>query len=258
MPFKENLRKKITLDRMAAAVEQAVPAVRREYQGIDKGLVRQFLELTSYRPLRLRDLEMYAHGGDGRAAEVLVLDNELPLYRDVDPEEVAMRRSPEVREMVSLKNIRKIMSDRDILIARGRQAIAYIHDEAVAEIDLSYTASDIKEIVHSGSVALEAGLGREVEASLELLFELLGYQEIERLEEQRLFGRPEPEGFRDPVLLREEGPPALKLAEGVYAPEVDESMEALSEVASGVRVPDAEGSDVLEYLGREVMRLKVA
>ncbi len=258
MSFKDTLRKKITLDRMARRLEQALPAVRKEYQTIDKEMVRQFLERTPYKPLKVRDLELYKHGGDGRAEEVLVLDNELPLYRDVTPEEVAMRRSPLVKEILSISNVKKIMSDRDILIARGRKAIAYIHDEAVAELDLSFSAEDIRDIVESGSGALAAGRADELAADLDLLFELLGYQEMERIDEQRLYGRPEPEGFRDVVVVREAEEPALRLAEGTFAPEDEEHMEALSEIAKGVRRPDAEGREVLAYLGREVMRLKAA
>lgn len=259
MSFRENLRKKITLDRVAAEVERAVPPVRQDYQVIDKAKVRRFLELTPYRPLKLRDLELFRHGGDGPAEEVLVLDNELPLYRAVTPEEVAMRRSPEVKEMFSISNVKKILSDRDILVAKGRAALSYIHDEAVAEIDLRYGAEDIRDIVEGGGRALEAGAAAELEESLELLFELLGYQQLESLEEKRLYGRPEPEGWRDIVMVDETGPKAeLKLARGLFVPEDEEAMEALSEVAAGKRLPDAEGAEVLRFLGREVMRLKAA
>jgi len=256
MSFKDALREKMTLDRMAAEAEQALPLVRKEYQIIDKDLVRRFLEHTPYKRRQLRDLELYSRGGDGRAEEVLVLDNELPLYRNVAPEEVAMRRSPELKELFHVGNVRKIMSDRDILIARGRQAVAYIHDEAVSGLDLSYGEGDVREIVEAGKSALAAGDGGGLWGNLEMLFELLGYQEMDKVGEQRLFGRPEPAGYRDVVMLRE-GRPALKLKEGLFSPEDDEAMEELGEVAAGTRPADAEGADVLGLLGREATRLKV-
>jgi hypothetical protein len=258
MAFKEALRKKMTLDRLARQVELALPAVRKDYQAIDKDLVRRFLAQTPYEPLRLRDLELYRHRGDGRAEEVLVLDNELPLYRNVSPEEVAMRRSPEVSEMLSFKNVKKIMSDRDILVARGAKAIACIHEETVAGLDLRFTAEDIADIVRGGASALEAGRAAELAGEIELLFELLGYQEMERLEGQRLYGRLEPAGYRDVVMLHEGARPGLRLAKGLFAPEDDESMEGLAEVATGVHPADAEGGEVLAFLGREVLRLKAA
>lgn len=259
MSFRENLSRKITLDRAAADLTRALPAARQDYQVIDKEKMRRFLGLTSYRPLKLRDLELYQHGGDGRAEEVLVLDNELPLYRDVAPEEVALRRSPEVKEMFSLANLRKILNESDILIAKGRRSVAYIHDEAVAELDLRYGAEDIRELVDGGGKALLAGRMEELAESLELLFELLGYQEMEGVDGERLFGRPEPEGFRDIVMWREaDGGPSLRLAKSTFTPENDESMEELAEVVTGVSRADAEGPEVLAFLGREVMRLKVA
>jgi hypothetical protein len=257
MSFKDALRKKITLDRLAHHAEEVVPSVRKEYEGIDREAVRRFLTQTAYRPLKLRDLEMWSHGGDGRAEEVLVLDNDLPLYHDVSPEEVAMRRSPELKEIFSVGNIKKIMNDRDILLAKGRRAIIHIHEETVSTLDLSFTADDIMDIVRSGSTALSAGRPDALKEDLDLLFELLGYQEMERLDSQRLYGRPEPQGFRDVVMI-EEGTGGLKVVRGTFAPEDEEGMSELSEVAAGTREASAVGPEVLNFLGHEVLRLKAA
>jgi hypothetical protein len=255
--FKDSLRKKIALDRMARRVEDALPEVRPEYEGIDKDLVRDFLAQTPFEPVKLRDLELYKRGGDGLAEEVLVLDNELPLYKNVSPEEVAMRRSPEVKEMFSVKNIKKIMSDQDIIVARGRKAIAHIHDEAVGQLDLTYGADDIRGLERSAKEAFAAGRTEELTEVLDLFFELLGYQEIESVDDELLFGRPEPEGYRDVVIISGERPD-LRLARGLFAPEEDESMDALAEMASGARPADAEGEGVLSFLSEEVLRLKAA
>ncbi|MFH0810752.1 MAG: hypothetical protein V2A77_09850 [Pseudomonadota bacterium] len=258
MSFQENLQKKMILDRMARRLQLALPAVRKEYESIDKAEVRRFMEQTGYKPEKIRGLELYRHGGDGLPDEVLVLDNELPLYRNVSPEEVAMRRNPEVREIFSVANVKKIMNDHDILVAKGRAAIAHVHDRAVSELDLRFTADDIKSIVSEGGRALAARRAADLAGQIDMLFDLLGYQEMEKIDIQCLYGRPEPEGYRDIVMLREAEQPGLRLAKGSYAPEDDASMEALSEMAAGLRPPDAEGGEVLSFLGREALRLKAA
>jgi hypothetical protein len=253
MSFEENLRRKITLDRKAQALEAAIPAQKQPYGHINKQQVRDFLALTPFKPQSLRGLEIYAL--DSR--EVLVLDNELPLYRDVSPEEVAMRRNPEVKEMLKLSNVKKILTDTDILMAKGRATIKRIHDEMVQGLDLTFAPEDINGIAAAGRRALEMGRPVEMAEQLELLFELLGYQEMERMDGGLYYGQPEPEGWRDPV-LEAEPETDLMLVRGVFNPEREEDMEELLKVASGARRADARGGEVFSFLAREILRPKAA
>jgi len=253
MSFEENLRRKMALDRKAHALEAVIPAQRQPYGQIPKQQVREFLALTPFRPQSLRGLEIYAV--DSR--EVLVLDNELPLYHDVSPEEVAMRRNPEVKEMFKLSNVKKILSDTDIILARGKETIKRIHGEMVQGLDLTYTPEDINAIAAAGRRALEMGRPVEMAEQLELLFELLGYQDMERIDGGLYYGQPEPEGWRDPVLVAEPETD-LMLVRGVFDPNAEEDMEELLKVAAGTRRPDARGGEVFSFLAGEILRPKAA
>ncbi|MBS3733109.1 MAG: hypothetical protein KGY42_09395, partial [Desulfobacterales bacterium] len=78
MSFKENLRKKIEIDRMArralGSLEPAEDGVR-----IDREAVRGLLETAGYESRVERDMELFSRDFSAEPPEIIVLDNELPL-----------------------------------------------------------------------------------------------------------------------------------------------------------------------------------
>ncbi|OQY05994.1 MAG: hypothetical protein B6I22_06690 [Desulfobacteraceae bacterium 4572_123] len=117
MSFKENLLKKINIDRTAQKVLNSIGPVGGDLK-IDKQRMRSLLEIAAYEFRHVRDLHLYiqTHGpGTGR---ILVLDNDLAIY-NTSIEDVAMRKSPTVKEMISIKNAIRILNDKDVVVSKN-------------------------------------------------------------------------------------------------------------------------------------------
>jgi hypothetical protein len=84
MSFRENLLKKIEIDRLARRVTASM-GPPESGQRIDRDLARRLLGIAGYQVLHLRDLELYLIPPD--PPEVLVLDNDFPIYTTT-PEDV--------------------------------------------------------------------------------------------------------------------------------------------------------------------------
>ena len=88
MSLKENLLKKIQINGMARKVIASL-APREDMVKVDKETMRRLLEAAGCRRLRKRDLELYNLETSDREDTILVLDNELPVYRS-SPDDVAL------------------------------------------------------------------------------------------------------------------------------------------------------------------------
>jgi len=177
MSLKENLKKKILIDRLSRIVAQSIgsPGSARK---IDKENMRKLLSLSSFVLEKRRDLELYFRELEPGMGEIVSLDNELPLYGKTTIEDVALRRSPEVKEMVSIRNIIKILNDKDIRLCKGTDTVCYVHDRALELFDLSITEKDVQEMIDDGIDAFARGDSEAVLEILELFFELLGYDSV--------------------------------------------------------------------------------
>jgi hypothetical protein len=174
MGFKENLKRKIDIDRLAARVVESVSGGADSSRRIDKPAMRQLLEMAGWPVHHERDLELYQPPGD-EAETVLVLDNDLPLYRTTVAD-VALRKSPTVKEMVNIRNIRRILNDGDVVVSKKAATVEPLHHAAVARLDLSYTAEDVSAIAYDGAASLDSRYPEGVIEAMDMLAELLGWQ----------------------------------------------------------------------------------
>jgi hypothetical protein len=90
--FKENLQAKIKLGRLF----QTLVSTTREPPGrrwLDQGLTKELLAMTDFEHKKVRDLHLYICPLEGEIMEVLVLDNELPIYHTT-VDDVTLRKSP--------------------------------------------------------------------------------------------------------------------------------------------------------------------
>ena len=171
MAFKENLLQKIRVDQLAVQVLASIGAEGTEAK-LDKNSMRQLLALSPYVHRRERDLDLYVEDTDAPMKKILVLDSELPLYRTTVAD-VAMRKSPEVGEMVNLRNIVKILRDSDVKISRKAESLKAVQAECIARLDLSFNAEDINDIRRDGIASLESNYADGVNEALLLFAELL-------------------------------------------------------------------------------------
>jgi hypothetical protein len=256
MSLKENLRKKILIDRISRTVAQSIGAPGSTRK-IDKDNMRKLFEMTPFVEEKRRDLELYFRELEPGLGEIISLDNELPLYGKTTVEDVALRRSPEVKEMVSIRNIVKILNDKDIRICKGRDTVSHVKERALELLDLRVNEKDVDEMVNDGIEALVSANSDAVSEMLELFVELLGFDSVPAavmVNDYVMFGNRQDSGngkesFRSIVMYNDKTN-ILRLI--VKTVSVDDALAQtlIPGVALGEIDPDAEGPEVFRLLGK--------
>jgi hypothetical protein len=136
MPFKENLKAKTKLDRLLRKLVSTMKEPPGKWW-VDKVLTQELLDMTDFEHKKFRDLHLYIRPLEGEIMEVLVFDNELPMYHTTVAD-VALRKSPCWQEMFSIRNIKKIMNPHDVFVSKGKESLKRIHANALALLDLTY------------------------------------------------------------------------------------------------------------------------
>ena len=155
MPFKENLLKKIQINQLSQKVLQSIAPPESGLK-IDKDAMRSLLEMSPYQYRKERDLDLYIEQPDDGQSIILVLDNELPIYKTT-VEDVVMRKSPYTKEMLNIRNIIKILKDSDVKLSRKEASVKIVQKKCIDGLDLTYQESDIATMAKEGSDSLENG-----------------------------------------------------------------------------------------------------
>jgi hypothetical protein len=261
MGFVENLRKKIEIDRTVSLILGAwgpAGSGRR----IDKETVRGLLEMGPFRHEQIRDLDLYyLREGEGEDNQwILVLDNELPIFQTT-ADDVAMRRSPLIKEMVSIRNAIKILSDKDITVSKREDSLKRVQKMLVGSLDLSFTPSDVEQIADDGAASLEKNYDEGVNDSLELFAELLDYQPAPKafkIPHYDIYGAVEqgPAGEQrfGPMVIFSRIRNELRLLEQGVSSRNANGIEWIGQVARGKEPADREGNEVFDWLKSQVPR----
>jgi len=257
MSFKDNLLKKIEIDKLAGQVTASIgpPA---SGQKVDKAAMRKLLEMGGYTHSRERDLDLYIHGAKDGKDRIIVLDNELALYLTT-PQDVVMRKSPTVKEMISIRNAIKILKDSDVVLGRRETTVEMVQRSCIEMLDLSYDSSDIDAFVSDGKASMENGYADGVLETLALFAELLGMTpppramsiphchiagiEASAVSGQKTFG---------PMVVFNRMHNSLQFVDEVVGVYQKDKIEHLNQVARGEQPAAHEGADVFEELGRMV------
>ena len=253
MNFVDNLLMKIDIDRTAASLNWSMgpPDSGRR---IDKDLARKLFAIAGYEEVRRRDLEMYripadASGGD----RIVVLDNDLPIYQ-TSVEDVVLRKSPIVKEMVNIRNVIKILNDSDVLICKKDEAVDIVRRACVGTLDLSYAGSDIDGIADRGKQALSSGHTEGMQEVLVLFGELLGYiappKRLSFAHHDIIARREEKDGTVrfGPLVAYNRSENTLKYMESPITMGDASDLDRLQSVVGGNLAADAEGPDVFSRL----------
>ncbi|MBE9544745.1 MAG: hypothetical protein IMF02_09660, partial [Proteobacteria bacterium] len=136
MSFKNNLLKKIQINQLSRTVLASIGSAESGLK-IDKDAMRSLLEMSPYRYQKERDLDLYIQGLNGELSRILVLDNELPIY-ETTVDDVLIRKSPYTKEMLSIKNIIKILKDSDVKLSRKKRSLESVQKECIDGLDLTY------------------------------------------------------------------------------------------------------------------------
>jgi len=258
MSFQENLLRKIELERLAYQVIASCGTEQSRHP-IDKEAMRSLLELSPYQYQRQRDLDIYVKPVGGELQMILVLDNELPIFRST-VKDVVTRRSPRTLEMWNIRTVRNILVDSDIKISTRGESVETVLGDSVAQLDLTYTDTDIENLARDGMGSLAGSNASGVEKSLTLFAALLGYRKPPKnfgLDHMVCYGisapGPDNDGVFGPlVLFRPAGNTLLWIDESLSRSD-EQQMEFLRSVAAGEASVPLTGDAVFQKLQANVL-----
>lgn len=227
---------------------------------IDKETMRKLLEMGERKFRKERDLDLYLLESDTAPEKILVLDNELAVY-NTTPEDVALRRSPTVKEMLSIRNVIRILNDSDVVISKREASVRTIQKECIDLLDLSFDRSDLDDIKNDGAASLERGYADGVTECLSLFAELLGYRPPPKTFRNSNFeiigalvsGKPGEKLF-GPMVIYSFIHNAIRLIDKQMSTLNKEDAEFVYQIAMGKEKAPMEGVPVLEYLRDAVIR----
>ena len=254
MSFKENLKAKIHLDRLL----QKLVSTTREPPGrrwVDKVLAEELVDMTDLTHKKISDLHLYVRPLKGEIMEVLVFDNELPIYHTT-VDDVALRKSPYWQQMFSIRNIRKIMNDRDVIVSKGKESLKRLHANALALLDLSFTEEDLALLLEDASNGMVRKSIEQIQESLDLFVDLLGFEPLflDGLEKNvQAFAKPRHENESGPafehLIVFDENTLSLGLRKGDFSPNNDLDLAWAMQYVRGEEPADLQGMDVFGFLG---------
>jgi hypothetical protein len=259
MSFKEDLKAKIKLDRLL----QKLVSTIREPPGkrwLDKVLTQELLDMTDLKHEKVSYLHLYIRPLVGEIMEVLVFDNELPIYHTTVAD-VALRKSPHWKQMFSIRNIKKIMNDQDVIISKGKESLKRLHANAMALLDLTYTRDDLTLLLEDARSGLERKSIGQIQESFDLFFELLDFQPVSlggQEQDLQIFARPKLNGGAVPtfehLILFDEENLSLGLKKGVFSPQSDLDLAWVIKYARSEEPADLQGIDVFEFLAEMALK----
>jgi len=259
MSFKQNLLAKIKINRLAAKVIESIgPA--ESGRKVDKDAMRSLLEMSPYQYQKERDLDLYVEEIDRDQKKIFVLDNELPIYQTTI-EDVAIRKSPLIKEMVKIRNIIKILKDSDVKLSRKDASVKAVQKEIIDQLDLSFNESDIDEIAADGKASFERDYPDGVVECLALFAELLDYKPAPKafqLGRHKIIGVLTPKAgeavLYGPMIIYSLIHGTLKLIEDQISSFDKTKTELIQQVAAGKQKVAIEGPNVFDYLKNAVLK----
>ncbi|BBO92140.1 hypothetical protein [Desulfosarcina ovata] len=258
MSYKENLLTKIAIDRLVQSIASAIGPVESGKR-IDKTQLKQLMTYFPWSHRQERDLELYLENDGTGTTRILVLDNDLTIYRTT-VDDVVLRKSPTVKEMVSIRNAIKILNDKDVVVSKKETSLHTIQSICIDRLDLSYTVADIEDIFRQGVASLENGYAEGVAESLMLFAELLGLEPAPRrfaLRHHDLYGKvaekPGGEVTFGPLVIFSRVNHTLACLETALSSRDKGRLDVLKAVAEGEAGAAATGPAVFDLMKAKVL-----
>ena len=263
MSFRENLLKKIQIKQLGKKVLASMGSVDSGKR-TDIDALRELLDMSPYRHQRVRDLELYMLPADGDMDTIIVLGNDLPMYKS-SQDDIVMRRSPILKEMISIRNAIKILNDSDVLISKGPETLATIEKSCLAALDLHFDKTDLDAIANDGIASLENANQDGVIEGLILLAELLGFEPAPKKLAQDHFyivGKRHRSSGRvvrfGPAVLYGKIHNQLKFFDGDISLSDPEKIDHFHMIVAGTKQASLEGAPVFQQLNQSVLNLHEA
>jgi hypothetical protein len=260
MGFRENLIQKMQIDRLSEQVQRSLRPADPPHR-IDRAAMQALLGMSVYEHRHERDLDLYCRNG-GEKSFIIVLDNELKLYHTTI-EDVVLRKSPTVKEMVSIRNAIKILNDKDVVISSKNETLRRLQSELIESLDLSYTPEDIAALETDGRQALKSGYADGVTEILNLFAELLGFEKAPKVFQaphHHVWGAPQKDEGGDvrmgSIVLFSLMDLSLKMLNRPISSVDNASLAYFQQVLKGEAKADVEGPDAFTALKEKVLSEK--
>ncbi len=258
MAFKENLLEKIKIDRLVREIAGAIGPVESGKR-IDKAKLSQLMAYFPWVRKQERDLELYLENDESGKTRILVLDNDLTIY-NTTVADVVLRKSPTVKEMISIRNAIKILNDADVVVSKKEASLQTVHEVCIGELELDYTEADIDGIAREGIASLENGYAPGVQECLLLFAELLELVEAPKafsLNHHDIYGKlerkPGGEIAFGPLVIFSLVHGSLHSLDAVLSSRDKSRIERLKAVASGETEATLSGASVFERMKEKVL-----
>ena len=260
MSFRDQLEKKITADKLTARVARTL---RDPDSGVsfDHAAMRQLLVMGPYRHVHERDTDLYVQETPSGDGPIIVLDNGLPIY-NTTIEDVLLRKSPTVKEMVSFKNAYKILNDEDVRVSKKVDSLKSVRQTVLDHLDLDYTDQDIEQLATSGHEALERPDDDEVDAILHLFAELLQFKPVPKAFQAnapsttvmgQVTSKTAGEYEAGPIVIYDSAMNRLMIIEGPLNTLDKQQMEDYQRVINGNAKADISSNAVFDWLQQRVL-----
>lgn len=173
MNFRENIEKKISFDFLGTKVKKSFASMDG-INKIDRDAASLALKMCGYSHIKKRDLELY-HLKNDDLIEVIVLDEGFGRYLST-PDDVAMRKAPTIKEMISFKNAKRILSDGDVLKSRKEDTLDHLRSLFINSLGFEPKADDLDKLYSDSLIQLDALAYKDFLKTLIVILELLDFK----------------------------------------------------------------------------------
>jgi hypothetical protein len=210
--------------------------------------------MTGFESREVRDLHLYLGSLEDEVTEVVVLDNELPIYKTTVAD-VVLRKSPYWQEIFSIKNIKKIINDKDVIVSKGKESLKNLHANALKILDLTYSSDDLALMLEDAQLGFDQHSIAQIRESLDLFIALVDFQAMsfEWLEQglqiftDRKINRENVSTF-DPIILFDEKTLFLGMKKWTFSPHSDTDISWFMKYNMKKETLDVKGIDVFKFL----------
>ena len=259
MSFKDNLLKKIEIDKLTQKVLTTIGSPESARK-VDRDAMRSLLAMGSFVLKQERDLDLYFLDADGDRRKILVLDNELAIYHTT-VEDVALRKSPTIKEMLSIRNAIKILNDANVVLSKKEESVKTVQRACIDMLDISFDKSDLEAIAGDGIASLENRYAEGVVECLALFAELLGYTtppKVFNISNYKIIGalakKENGEAVFGPMVIYSLIHNVIKLIEDQVDSFDKAKIEWIHRVVMGKEDSSGEGTEVFEHLKTAVVK----
>lgn len=194
MGFRDNLLKRITINGLVLTIDRTIGTAESGTK-VDKKAMKELLGMSTFVVHRERDMDLYVRPLTDKTHQILVLDNELPLF-ETSLEDVLLRRNPTLKEMINLRNALKILNDKDVVKFRRKASLDFLHRDLLKNLDLTFSDEDLESIFNRAVKALADRDRDSIVESIVIFAEILGYVSAPpafEIRQHRVWGKPGPD-----------------------------------------------------------------